>query len=40
MKKIVVFIAVLLLVALSLSGCKSKDCPAYSQVDTELPQYA
>jgi len=38
MKKIVSVIIVLLFVALSLAGCKgSHDCPAYSQVETELP---
>ena len=37
MKKVSIVVVVLILIALSLSGCKSQDCPAYSQVETESP---
>ena len=42
MKKIILIVAALLLVVLSLSSCKSKDCPAYTnnQADTEMPSLA
>jgi len=41
MKKIISIIAIILLIALSASSCSGKKvCPAYSQVETELPVYA
>jgi len=40
MKKVILIVAVLLLVILSLSSCKSKDCPAYTYVETECPALA
>jgi len=35
MKKIVIALVVALFVISVMSSCKSKDCPAYSQVKTE-----
>ena len=35
MKKFFVVIAILLFVLTILSSCKSKDCPAYGQVEVE-----
>ena len=35
MKKIFVVIAISLFVLTVLSSCKSKDCPAYGQVEVE-----
>jgi len=35
MKKIAVLLVVIFIVALAVSSCNSKVCPAYSKADTE-----